>query len=78
LSSIMKLHSANMNIVTIDLPRAERSLSSISGDRPQEYQPKILSSRDRRRVLVLPKFPTEKTGVDNPLLLANVPGLSVH
>lgn len=66
-----------MDIVTVDLPRAERSLSSISSDRPpQKYQPETLTPRNHTRAIYLPKFPAETFSVDNPLLLANLSGLS--
>lgn len=69
-----------MDLKTIDLDQAEKAVSSlvaVSNDQQQqEYQPQTLRSDNRTRENYLPMFPTIAFGLNNQLLLANVPGSS--
>ena len=66
-----------IELITIDLKRAEQAVSSLLGDKQQqEYQPKTITTQNRTRMHYVPLFPTEAFGPNNPLLLANVSGLS--
>ena len=72
-----KLYFEPINLVTIDLKRAEQAVSSLPGDKQQQgYQPKTITSQNLTRRIYLPIFPTEAFDPNNPLLLANIPGLS--
>ena len=64
-----------VNLVTIDLKRAEQSVSSLPGEKPKEYIPKTLTSHNSGRKHYLPLFRTEVSTSIDPFLLANVPGL---
>jgi hypothetical protein len=67
-----------MDLVTIDLNRAEQSVSSLSNDERKEYQPKTLQQHNSARSVYLPLFPTKSFGPNDRLLLANVPGSYFH
>jgi len=67
-----------VELITIDLKRAEQAVSSLPGDKQQGYQPKTITSQNLTRKVYLPIFPTEAFGPNNPLLLANVSGVSLH
>lgn len=64
-----------MDSITTDLSATDRSLSSQSNDRSQEYRSKTLTLQNQARLSYLPIFPAEVSSSDNPLLLANVSGL---
>nr|ACD54667.1 unknown [Adineta vaga] len=65
------------NSRTIDLDRAERTVSSLPpvGNNQQKYRPKTIKPCNLSRQIYLPIFPTKSYGQNNSLLLANVPGI---
>ena len=67
-----------MDLVPIDLKRAEQAISSLPGDKQQGYQPKTITRQNRTRMHFLPIFPAKAIGPNDPLLLSNVSGLFVH
>ena len=73
-----KIHLLHMDLVPIDLKRAEQAISSLLDDKEQGYQPKTITTQNRTRMHFLPLFPTEAFGPNDPLLLSNISGLSVH
>ncbi|CAF3228217.1 unnamed protein product [Rotaria sp. Silwood2] len=62
-----------MDCKSIDLNRAEQATSSLTNDERQGYQPRTLPNNHHGRYAYLPIFPTKFAGLDNCLLLANVP-----
>ena len=65
---------------TVDLNQAEQAVSSLLSTtdeqqrQQQKYQPKTLHHDNYGRCLYLPFFPTIYANLDQPLLLANIPG----
>ncbi|CAF3837493.1 unnamed protein product [Rotaria sp. Silwood1] len=62
-----------MDSVTIDLNRAERATSFLTNNEQERYKPKTLPDRNNGRYAYLPIFPTKSAGVNEYLLLANIP-----
>ncbi|CAF1180742.1 unnamed protein product [Rotaria sordida] len=62
-----------MNCDSIDLNRAEQATSSLKRDERQGYQSRTLPNKDNERYAYLTIFPTKSVGLDDCVLLANVP-----
>ncbi|CAF3893269.1 unnamed protein product [Rotaria sp. Silwood1] len=62
-----------MDSVTIDLNRAERATPFSTNNEQERYKPKTLPDRNNGRYAYLPIFPTKSAGVNEYLLLANIP-----
>lgn len=71
-----------MDTTTIDLNRAEKAMSTFIIKDPQQqqyqqgYQPRTLQAHNSTRENFLPIYPIIGYSSKDPLLLANVPGLS--
>ena len=59
---------------TIDLNRAEKAVSSITGQQQSGYEPRTLRSQNGGRSAYLPAFPTNFKSPKDRLLLTHVPG----
>ncbi|CAF5001428.1 unnamed protein product [Rotaria sp. Silwood1] len=59
--------------LNIDLSRAEQATSMLTHHELSGYQPRTLPDKNNGRYAYLPIFPTALVGVDDCLLLANVP-----
>ncbi|CAF3025410.1 unnamed protein product [Rotaria sp. Silwood2] len=62
-----------MDCDNIDLNRTEQTTSLLNNDEQQGYQPRTLPNNNNGRYAYLPIFPTKFVGLDECLLLANVP-----
>ena len=67
-----KAYLLPIDLVTIDLKRAEQAVKSLSGDKQPGYQPKTITAQNRTRLHFVPLFPTEAFGPNDPFLLANI------
>ena len=63
-----------MDLVKIEFPPAEATLSSLSGSSSSEYQPQTVTLDNQGRINYLPIYPTQVSSSNNPLLLANISG----
>ncbi|CAF4171123.1 unnamed protein product, partial [Rotaria sordida] len=62
-----------MDCDRIDLNRAEQATSLLTSDKRHGYQSTTLPDKNNGRYAYLPIFPTKSVGIDECLLLANVP-----
>ncbi|CAF1474635.1 unnamed protein product [Rotaria sordida] len=63
-----------MDCEDIDFNRTEQITSWLTNNEQQEYQSKTLPDKNNGRFAYLPLFPTKSVGIDDCLLLTNVPG----
>ncbi|CAF4818698.1 unnamed protein product [Rotaria sp. Silwood1] len=57
----------------MDFNPTEQVTSGATNNEQQEFQPKTVLDKNCGRIIYLPLFPTQSTGINDSLLLANVP-----